>query len=54
LNPWGGTLYIDYTDCDNVSRELAIDSGDDYNICACFGSITSRTEPLTITYLGTC
>ena len=54
LNPWYGTLYVDYVDCDNVTQELPIDAGDDFNICACFGSVTSRTEPLTITYLGTC
>jgi hypothetical protein len=53
-NPWFGTLYVDYVDCDSVNQELPIDAGDDFNICACYGTVVSRTEPLTITYLGTC
>ena len=54
LNPWGGTLDVTYTDCDNVFRTLSIDPGDDFNICACYGTPESVTEPLTITYLGAC
>ena len=54
LNPWYGTLYVDYVDCESVNQELPIDAGDDFNICACYGTVVSRTEPLTITYLGTC
>jgi hypothetical protein len=54
LNTYGGTLYFDYIDCDGDAQTLPIDAGDDFNICACFGTIIPQTEPLTITYLGTC
>ena len=53
-NTYGSTLYFDYLDCNGDPQTLSIDAGDDFNICACYGTIIPQTEPLNITYIGTC
>ena len=52
-NPNDFACFVNYRDCDGVAQYLALAPLDDFEICACMGSISESCD-LTITDLGSC